>query len=93
MCFSQLIMQVTSQIAFVLLDVCKPRTNETREIGSCEECDARRLERLQDEQDTSTRTRVIPVVNRSNSSFYIAFGAVEEAFLILSVLGLHVNLI
>ena len=46
-----------------------------------------------DEQDTSTRTRVIiPVVDRSTSSFYIAFGAVE-VFLILSVLGLHINLV
>ena len=52
--------------------------NKTREIGSCEECDSRRLERLQGEQDTSTRTRVIPVVDRSSSSFYIAFGAVED---------------
>ena len=58
-----------------------------------EECDPRRLERLQDEQDTSTTTRVIPVVDRSNSSFYIAFGAVEEVSLILSVLGLHVDLV
>ena len=41
----------------------------------------------------STRTRVIPVVvDRSNSSVYVAFGAVE-VFLILSVLGMHVNLI
>ena len=49
---------------------------------------------LQDEHDTSRRTRVIPIiVDRSNSSFYIiAFGAVE-VFIILSVLGLHVNLI
>ena len=48
---------------------------------------------LQDDHDTSRRTRVIPVVNRSNSPYYIfAFGAVE-AFIILSVLGLHVNLI
>ena len=85
-------MHVTSQIAFALLDVRRARTNKTRQIGSCEECDAR-LERLQDEQDTSTRMRVIPVVDRSNSSFCIAFGAVEEVFLILSVLGLHVNLI
>ena len=65
--------------------------NKARESG--EECDARILERRQDEQDTSTRPRVIPVVvDRSNSSFYIAFGAVE-VFLILRVLGLHVNLI
>ena len=48
---------------------------------------------LQDDHDTSRRTRVIPVVDRSNSPFYIiAFGAVE-LFIILSVLGLHVNLI
>ena len=58
----------------------------------CEESDARRLKRLQDEEHTSTRTPVIPVVNRSNSSFFIAFGAVQ-VFIILSVLGLHVNLI
>ena len=32
------------------------------------------------------------VVDRSNSSLYVAFGAVR-VFLILSVLGLHVNLI
>ena len=49
---------------------------------------------LQDDHDTSRRTRVIPVVvDRSSSPFYyIAFGAVE-VFIILSVLGLHVNLI
>ena len=29
---------------------------------------------------------------RNNSSLYIAFGAAEEVILILSVLGLHVNL-
>ena len=70
------------------------RTKKKRESGSsCGECDARRLERLQDERDTSRRTRVIPVVDRSNSFFYIiAFGAVEM-LLILRVLGLHVNLI
>ena len=51
----------------------------------------RRLERLQNEHDTSRRTRVIPVVDRSNSPFYIIeFGAVEM-FIILSVLGLRVN--
>ena len=71
-------MQITSQIAIVLLDVCRAWTNKTRKIGSsCEECDARRLDRLQDEHDTSATTRVVPVVDRSNSSFYIAFGAVE----------------
>ena len=86
MFFARPIMQVTRQIAFVFLDDCRAWTNKTREIGSCEECDARRLERLQDEQDTPTRTRVIPVVDRCNLSFYIAFGAVEEVFLILSVL-------
>ena len=48
---------------------------------------------LQDEHDTSRRTRVTPVVDRSRSPFYIiAFGAVE-VLIILSVLGLHVNLI
>ena len=43
--------------------------------------------------DTSRRTRVIPVVDRSNnSSFYIiAFGAVE-VFIILSVLGLQIQI-
>ena len=66
----------------------KLKTNDR----SCLECDARRLERLQDEQHTPTRTRMIPVVDRSNSSFYVAFGAVQ-VFLILNVLGLHVNLI
>ena len=87
-------MQVTSQIAVVFLDVCRACTNKTRESAStCEECDARILEKLLDEHDTSRRTRVIPEVDRSNSYFYIiAFGAVEM-FLILSVLGLHVNLI
>ena len=59
---------------------------------SCEECAARRSERLQDEQHTSTRTCIIPVVDRFNSSFYIAFGAVQ-VFLIVSVLALHFNLI
>ena len=49
--------------------------------------------RKQDEHDTSRRTRGIPVVDSSDSSLYIiAFGAVE-VFLVLSVLGLHVNLI
>ena len=38
--------------------------------STLEECDARRLERLQDEPDTSRRTRVTPVVDRSNSSLY-----------------------
>ena len=47
---------------------------------------------LQDEDDTSTRTRVIPVVNLSYSSCYNAFGPFE-VYLILSVLGLLVNLI
>ena len=84
-------MQVFSQVAFVLLEVCRAWTNKTRE--SYEEYDARKLEELQDKQDTSTRTRVKPVVDRSNSSFYIAFGAVEGVFLILRVLGLHLNLI
>ena len=47
---------------------------------SCEEYDARRLERLQDDHDTSRRTRVIPVVDRSNSPFYIiAVGTAEVA--------------
>ena len=59
---------------------------------SCEECDSRRSERLQDEQHTSTRPRIIPGVDRFNSSFYIAFGAVQ-VLLILSVLALHFNLI
>ena len=46
---------------------------------------------LQDDHDTLRRTRVIPVVDRSNLPFYfIAFGAVE-VLIILSVLGLHVN--
>ena len=87
-------MQVTSQIAVVVHDVCRAWTNKTREVASsCEECDARTLQRLQDEHDTSRRTRVIHVVDRSISSLYIiAFGAVE-VFLILSVLGLHANLI
>ena len=58
----------------------KQKTNDK----NCEECDAGRPERLQDEQHTSTRTRIILVVDRSNSSFYIAFGAVQ-VFLILSV--------
>ena len=41
---------------------------------------------MQDDHDTSRRTRVIPVVDRFNSPFYIiAFGAVE-VFIILSVL-------
>ena len=68
----------------------KRKTNDR----SCEERDARRLERLQDEHPASTRKPIIPVVGRSNSSFYIAFGAVQ-VFLILisSVLGLHANLI
>ena len=44
---------------------------ETRQ--SCEECDAGKLERLHDEQDTLTMTRVTSVVDRFNSSFYIAF--------------------
>ena len=44
-------MQVTIQIAVVLLDVCRAWTNETRiSANSCEECDAKILERLQDEQ-------------------------------------------
>ena len=43
--------------------------------------------------DTSTRTHVIRGVDRSNSSFCIAFGAVQKVFLISSVLGVHVNLI
>ena len=48
---------------------------------------------LQDDHDTSRRTRVIPVVDRSNSPFHTtAFGAVE-VFIVLSVFGLHVNLI
>ena len=49
---------------------------------------------LQDDHDTSRIPRVIPVVvDRSSSSFYIiAFGAVK-VFIILSALGLHVNLI
>ena len=48
---------------------------------------------LQHDYDTSRRTRVIAVVDRSISSFYIiAFGAVE-VFIIFSVHGLHVNLI
>ena len=48
---------------------------------------------LQDDHDTSRRTRVIPIVDRSNSPFYIvAFGTVE-VFIVLSVLVLHVNLI
>ena len=47
---------------------------------------------LQDGHDTSRRTRVIPLVDCSNSPFYIiAFGAVE-VLAISSVLGLHVNL-
>ena len=46
---------------------------------------------LQDDHDTSRRTRVIPVVDRSDSPLYIiAFGAVE-VFIILIVLGLHAN--
>ena len=48
---------------------------KTRE--SCEECNAKILKRLQDKQDTSTKTRVILAVDRSSSSFYIAFGAVD----------------
>ena len=85
-------MQVTSQIAVVLLEVCRAWTNKTRESASYEECDAR-LERLQDEHDTSRRARVLRVVDRSKSSFYIlAFGAVD-VFIILNVLGLHVNLV
>ena len=62
-----------------------------------EECDARRIERLQAEHDTSRRTRVIPVVvDRSKIRIfivYVAFGAVEVFLIILSVLGLHVNLV
>ena len=92
MFFARPIMQVISQIAVVSLGVCRALTTKTREIGSCEECDARRLERVQHEQDTSTRTRVIPVADRSNLSCYIGSGAVE-VLLILSVLGLHVNLV
>ena len=53
----------------------------------------KRLVRLKDEQDKSTRKCVIPVADHSNSYFCNAFGAVEEAFLNLRVLGLHVNLI
>ena len=67
-------MQVTSQIAVVLLDVCcRAWTNKTRESASCEECEARRLRRLQGEHDTSKRARDIQVVDRSKSSFYIYF--------------------
>ena len=83
-------MEVTSQIAFVLLDVCRTWTNKTWEVGRCEECDARRLERL---RHLHKHACYIPVVDLSNSSFYIAFGAVQKVFFILSVLGLHVNLI
>ena len=38
------------------------------------------------------RTRDIPVVDRSNSSFYIIAFGVVEVFIVLSVLGLHINL-
>ena len=42
--------------------------------------------------DTSRRTRVIPVVDRSNNSLFyiIAFGVVG-VFIILSVLGLQID--
>ena len=75
-------MQVTSRKnVVVLLDACRAWTNKTRESASSQECDARRLEKLQDELDTSRRTRVIPVVDRFNSPFYIiAFGAVVHHF-------------
>ena len=60
----------------------------------CEECEARvLLERLQDEQRTSTRTRITPIIaDHSITSFCTAFSAVH-VFIILSVLGLHINLI
>ena len=66
----------------------KRKTND----GRCEECDARRSERREDEQHMPTRMRITPVVDCSISSFYIAFGAVQ-VFLNLSVLALQVSLI
>ena len=80
----------TSQIAVVLLDARRASTRKIRESAR-KECDARSLERVQDDDDKPRRTRVIPVVDRSKfPSFIIAFGTVEVV-IILSVLGLHVN--
>ena len=67
--------------------------NTPSNISTLQDCDATPLERLQDEHHTSRRARVVPVVDRSNSSFYIIAFAAVEVFLPLSVLGLHVNLI
>ena len=57
----------------------------------CEEFYARRLKKLPDEQHRTALTRIIPPVDHSSSSIYIAFGAVQ-VLLISSVLALRVNL-